>query len=349
MPTEVEEQQVRDFLKRAEVRTMKKDLQKLREVDAVKERDKIANLRTIEEQQIEIARRQEIVKQKVLQDAEKQKRQEILEKGVIKEKEAEKELKKYAGESEKQQIFLLEAQRLDLRKQIEVIEGEKEPLLMRQKNKILSEIKVQEIKLQNIIEEEKKFENEQKYIEEKESLSNVPTEKKSIEERRGELESQRQEIEKRRWQAEKDLAEFANKIKMAERSLQTASDEKNSINQKIKEIDESLRNIYSGVMANEEEKRRGGAEQQKMKAAELSKARSEMNERVQREQWAGIPAPVKNAEFLRQAPSAMKEKLAKSLEAEEEQRKKFMQTVEEQANEENKNKSNNLNNAEQKN
>lgn len=319
MATEVEEQQVRDFLKRAEVRTMRKDLQKLREVDAVKERDKIANLKTIEEQQIEIARRQEIVRQKVIQDAEKQKRQEILEKGVIKEREAEKDLKKYAGESEKQQIFLLEAQRLDLRKQIELIEGEKEPLLMRQKNKVLSEIKVQEIKLQNIIEEEKKFENEQKYIIEKEALSNVPSEKKSMEERRIELENQRQEIEKRRWQAEKDLTEFANKIKMTERSLQTASDEKNNINQKIKEIDESLRTIYSGVMANEEEKRRGGAESAKMKAAELSKARSEMNERVQREQWTGISVPIKN-----------------KFRAEEEQRKKFVKIIEEQINDENK-------------
>ena len=95
---EQQEQQVKDFLKRAEVRTMRKDLQKLREVDAIKEKDKIANLKTIEEQQIEIARRQEIVRQKVQQDAEKQKREEILGKTAVKEKEVEKDLKKYANE-----------------------------------------------------------------------------------------------------------------------------------------------------------------------------------------------------------------------------------------------------------
>jgi len=313
MVTEVEEQQVRDFLKRAEVRTMRKDLQKLREIDAVKEKDKIANLKTIEEQQLEIARRQEIVRQKVLQDAEKQRREEILGKSALKEKEAEKDLKKYANESEKQQIFLLEAQRLDLENQIGIIEGEKEPLLIRQKNKTLSEIKVQEIKLQNIIEGEQKLENEQKYIEEKEGLSNVPAEKKSMEERRGELENQRQEIEKKRWQAEKVLAEFTNKIKEIDKNLDAASEEKNNIHKKIKEIDNSLRAIYSAIMAGEEERRRGQAGQQKIKAAEISKAHSEMNERVQREQWTGIPAPIKN-----------------KFEAEEEQRKKFIKNVEEQ-------------------
>ena len=328
MATEIEEQQVRDFLKRAEVRTMRKDLQKLREVDAVKERDKIANLKTIEEEQIEAAKKQEIIKQKVQQDAEKQKREEILGKSVTKEREAEKDLKKYAEEGEKQQIFLLEAQRLDFENQIGLIEGEKEPLLIRQKNKTLSEIKVQEIKLQNIIEGEKKLEDEQKYIEEKEESSNVPSEKKSLEERRGELENQRQEVEKKRWQAEKDLAEFTNKIKGIDKSLEATSEEKNNIHKKIKETDDSLRAIYSTIMAKEEERRRGGAEQQKIRAAEISKAKSQMNEKVQREQWtgptaqAGIPAPVKN--------NIIKEKLAESFEAEEEQRKKFMQNVEEQ-------------------
>ncbi len=313
---EQQAQQVKDFLERTEVRTMKKDLRGLREFDALKERDKIAKLKTVEEQQIEIAKKQEAVKQKIQQDAEKQKREEILGKNTEKEREAEKDLKRYASEAEKQQIFLLEAQRLDIENQIKFIESEKEPQFIRQKNKILSEIMVQEIKLKNIIEGEKKLEDEQKYIEEKEGLSNIPSEKKSLEERRGELENQRQEIEKKRWQMEKDLAEFTNKIKDIDKNLEAAFKEKNNLHEKIKEIDGSLRTIYSTVMASEEKKRRGQQDEQKMRAAELSKTRSEMNERVQREQWTGIPAPVKNKE--------------KSFEAEEEQRKKFIQNVEEQ-------------------
>ena len=50
MATEAEELQAKEFLKRAEIRTMKKDLLALREVDALKERDKIAKLKTLEEQ-----------------------------------------------------------------------------------------------------------------------------------------------------------------------------------------------------------------------------------------------------------------------------------------------------------
>ena len=41
MVTADEEAQAKEFLKRAEIRTMKKDLMALREVDALKERDKI--------------------------------------------------------------------------------------------------------------------------------------------------------------------------------------------------------------------------------------------------------------------------------------------------------------------
>jgi len=346
MVTKIDEQQaqqVKEFLKRAEVRTMKKDLQKLREFDALKERDKIAKLKTIEEQQIEAAKKQEAAKQKIQQGVEKQKREEILGKNTEKEREAEKDLKKYAEEGEKQQIFLLESQRVSLEDQIKNLETKEEPELALEKNRALLEQKNWGTKLNSVLEEEKKREDEQKYVEEKENQSAIPAEKKSLEERRSELEDQRQEVEKKRWAVEKELAAIADRIKVIDQSSQDVFTEKNGLHKKIKEIDNSLRAIYSGVIAREEEKRRGEADQQKMQAAELSKTRAEMNERVQREQWthstgsgqAGIPAPVKNKEFLREAPSALKEKLAKSFETEEEQRKKFMQTVEEQTNEEN--------------
>ena len=53
MVTQDEETEAKDFLKRAEIRTMKKDLLKLREVDSLKERDKIATIKTLEEQLME--------------------------------------------------------------------------------------------------------------------------------------------------------------------------------------------------------------------------------------------------------------------------------------------------------
>src|SRR3989344_1773522 len=291
MTTETDEQQVKEFLKRAEVRTMKKDLQKLREFDALKERDKIANVKTIEEQQIDAAKK----------DAEA-----------------------------KQKIFLLEAQRIDLENQVKLVESEKEPQLILQKNKILSEITVQKIKLKNIVETEKKFEDEKNYIEKKEESSNIPSEKKSLEERRSEIENQRQEVEKKRWQIEKDLAELTAMVKNIDQSFEAVSTEKNGLHEKIKVIDGSLRAIYSTVMSAEEEKRRGQQSAQKISAEETAKAHAKMNESVQREQWSGIPAPVKNRTFLKEAPDGFKERLEKSAESEEEQRKKFIQTIDEQ-------------------
>ena len=57
MVTVDEEVQAKEFLKRAEVRTMKKDLLAIREGDALKERDKIAHIKTLEEQRAEQAKK----------------------------------------------------------------------------------------------------------------------------------------------------------------------------------------------------------------------------------------------------------------------------------------------------
>lgn len=328
MVTETDEQQVKEFLKRAQVRTMKKDLKKLREFDALKERDKIAKIQTIEEQQIEAAKKQEAIKQKIAQGVEKQKREDILGENTEKERLAEKDLKKYADEGERQQIFLLESQRVALEDQVKKLETKNESALVLEKNRALLEQKDWEEKLSSLLEEEKKYEGEQKYIEQKETQSNIPAEKKGFEERRSDIEDQRQKIEKKRWAVEKELVRVADKLKEIDQNSQIIFTEKNSLNDKIKKNDDVLRVIYFNIMAKEEEKRRGNDAQQKMYAAEKAKTHLEMNERVQREQWLGIPPPVKGKAFLNEAPSAFKKKLEQSAPSEAEQRKQFMQDVE---------------------
>ena len=119
-------------------------------------------------------------------------------------------------------------------------------------------------------------------------------------------------------------------VKNIDQSFEAVSTEKNGLHEKIKGIDGSLRAIYSTVMSAEEEKRRGQQSAQKISAEETAKAHAKMNESVQREQWSGIPAPVKNRTFLKEAPDGFKERLEKSAESEEEQRKKFIQTIDEQ-------------------
>ena len=160
--TKDEELQAKEFLKRAEVKTMRKDLQQLRETDALKERDKIVKGKTVEEEKAIRQLAEESKKEKEREILENQQREKVLSKNITEEREAEKQIKSYAEESEKQQIFLFESQRLGLEKQIDVFEQEKEPSLALEKNQILIDKKSQEAKLNNIIIEKQKIKKERK-------------------------------------------------------------------------------------------------------------------------------------------------------------------------------------------
>lgn len=342
MVTQTEEQQAREFLKRAEIRTMKKDLRALREKDALKERDKIAKIKTLEEQLQELQAKQEKMrpeppfaipvpvkpaKEKTGQDEEKEKMKKILSENIKQERLAEKSLKNYAEEQERQQIFLLESQRLNFESQVDAIEKEKEPNLKLEKNKILIQKTELESKLKSIVEQEERLENEQKTIAQKSQETVIPSQKKSLEQRRWELEKQIQEIEKKRWALEKQIQDTEQKIKEIDKFSEQLVREKNELQDKILGADKSLRDIYSQIITRVEEKRRGEAQEQKIRREALQKTRAEEKEMVQREQWRGITVP-KKKEFLRRAPENFKEKLAKSAAEEEKQRAKFLQDVE---------------------
>lgn len=340
MATQTEEQQARDFLKRAEIRTMKKDLRALREKDALSERDKIAKIKTLEEQLQEAQQKQQKAEPLAIpvpqksaaaqmpeQDDEKQRMKRVLSEGARQEREAEKNLKTYATEQERQQIFLLESQRLGLENQIDAIDKEKEPGLKLDKNKIMLQKSKLDDKLKSILEQEKKLEGEQAVVLQKSQESTVPSQKKSLEQRRWEIEKDIQEIEKQRWAVEKQIQESEQKVKEIDKFSEQLVQEKNLLQDKILGADKSLREIYSQVIARVEQKRRGEAEEQKARAQTLQKTRAEEKQRVQREQWTGTSAP-KKKEFLRQAPQDFKEKLARAAAEEEERRKKFLEDVE---------------------
>ena len=95
MVTVDEETQAKEFLKRAEIRTMRKDLRALREVDALKERDKIAKIKTLDEQ---LEEKNKAVAPIAVPNKEKIEREEVLTKNEGQERIAEKDLKNYATE-----------------------------------------------------------------------------------------------------------------------------------------------------------------------------------------------------------------------------------------------------------
>lgn len=327
MPTQAEETQAKEFLKRAEIRTMRKDLLALREADSLKEREKIATIKTLEEQETEA--------QKKLADKaalEKTGREEVLQKNEGQETIAEKDLKNYATEQERQQIFLYESQRLGFEKQIDDIDQKKDPALKLEKNKLLLQKRDWQDKLNAILEKEKKLEDEQKLIATKAQETAIPAERKGFESRRWDIDKEIQEIEKTRWEAESAIEDIDGKVKQTDKSSEGLVIKKNGLRDKILGMDKSLREIYSVVVAREEENRAGLAKDQIAKREALAKLRAAEKEKVQRQQWAPVSAKKQaqqtNEGYLSKAPKAVKERLEKSAEQEQVQREKFLHDIE---------------------
>lgn len=323
MAIEDEELQAREFLKRAEIRTMRKDLLKLREGDSLKERNKIATIKTLEEQLEEKRKTDETTTNIAL--AERGAREEVLLRNEGQEKLAEKDLKNYATEEERQQIFLFESQRLGFEKQLDAIDKEKDPALKLEKNKILLQKRTDEEKLSSILDQEKKLETEQKFIIEKEQTSPIASQKKGLEQTRWDIDKKIQDVEKRRWAIEKQIEEIDNKISKIDKSSEQLVLEKNNLRDKILGTDKSLRDIYSVVMIREEEKRKNKSQDQIEKQKVLSEIRAKQREGVRRQQWSR-PAP-SNQEGATGITVPVK-KSVRSFEAENEQRKEFLRSVE---------------------
>jgi len=332
MVTADEEIQAKEFLKRAEIRTMKKDLMALRESDALRERDKIIKLRTLEEQLDEQKKKNDaVVVARVSTEKEKVDREKILQENAGQEKLAEKDLKNYVTEEEHQQIFVLESQKLDLERQIDTIDKEKEPALKLAKNELLIKKRDQQLKLSTILDGEKKLESEQKFIIEKEGTTNIPAEREGLEKSRWELDEKIKEVEKKRWVVEKEIQNIDIEIIKIDKSSESLVLEKNQLRDKVLGIDKSLREIYSVVIEREEEKRGGLAAEQVAKKEASEKARAEQNEKVQRQQWGELSTSVPKRPLQVPIPIPTKGRIARSFEAEEDARKKFMQDVEQGA------------------
>lgn len=333
MPTQIEEQQVREFLKRAQVRTMKKDLQALREVDALKERDKIAKIKTLEEQKQEQQRKLQIT-EKERTESKKIKTEKVLSENAVQEKMAEKELRQYATEEELQRIFLFESQRIALEKKIEEIDKKETSDFKTEKNKILSQKGDWQRKLDAIIENEKKLEEEKNFISQKFQESAIPSQKKGFEQRELEIEKEIQEIEKKRWTFEKEIQNIENRIKEIDSSFEVSVSEKNDLNGKILGIDKSLREIFFEIIERVKNQKKQKSEELQATREKAAETRSFEKEKIRRQQWG---MSTKEEKFSNQVPRPNRLKVpvknphAKKIfdiEAEENRRKQFMQDVE---------------------
>ena len=164
MPEEIEEK--KEFLKREEIRTMAKDLSRLREAEAQKEREKIASLKTAEE---------------------------IKRKG--------ERLEKLGREEE---VKKREREQISLERELKEILEEKGPLEIKRNELSKNNAQLEEI-LRIIIAKEAEIEKKERAIEEKEKSSNLLEEKHEVEKERWNAEEERRKIESERWNQEEEL------------------------------------------------------------------------------------------------------------------------------------------------
>src|SRR3989338_4463787 len=126
-------------------------------------------------------------------------------------------------------------------------------------------------------------------------------------------------MEKKRWAIESDLAKLENDIKKLDDWFVIFNSRGSEIKNKITEIENSLKEMYFGISERELEKIKKTAEKKRVELEE--KERAPENK----------PTPLPDKEYFKGIPVAAKEKFASSIKVEEEQRKKFMEDVEQWA------------------
>jgi hypothetical protein len=189
-----------EFLKRGEIRTMRKDIAHLREIEAQKERERITTLKTTEEIR---------------------ERRERLEK-----------LKK--GEETKKR----KTERLKLERELKEILEEKEPLEIKRNELFKNNTQLEKI-LRIILAKEVEIEKKERIIEEKEKVSSLPEEKHKLEKERWNAEEERRKIESERWLQEEELKKNKVQLKEADLQYQQILKKEEEIKSSLKRLEEA--------------------------------------------------------------------------------------------------------------
>jgi len=334
-----QELQEKDLFQKADIRTMKKDLARLREDDSLKEREKIVKIKPAEEKapkvinippEVQVPLPPPSPLQSILSLQEKEiapAPEKILQQNTIQQNPKAKNAQ-FANEAEKQQIFLLQSERSNLEKQIKETNRGQEPGLILEKNKILIEQKDWQEKLGILVQEIEKSEAGQKTLEEKIKATNISSEKQALEKETWNVEGHRQEMEKKRWVMEAELSKLEERIKKLDQGYQQFNTQEDVLRAGIAKIDASLNAVYSAIAKRKE------VEEKEAANAMLQKEKEDLEEKNSMQRQSNIlSAENSEKEYLRGIPMATKEKLAKSAAVEEKQRRKFMEDVEKWAEE----------------
>jgi len=188
---------LKEFLKREEIRTMKKDIARLREVEAKKERERIMGLETEEEVQKKRERREKLRKEEERKRVEEEKKGRLSREEIIK------------------QVSDLEAKEDELAKDKSILEkilqkfAEEKRASEEERVRLSERINQLEKNLKDVLAQEKEIKEEAELLEKKGGGAK-PLEKKEVQKRRWKIEDLIREIEQEGWY----LREEKNSVKL---------------------------------------------------------------------------------------------------------------------------------------
>lgn len=296
--------QTKELFNRSDIRTMKKDLKKLREDDVLKEREKISSINI----SVKKSPSPYIVKKEDMP---------VLPPTANIDTPTDDRMEATEGlsEQEKENIFLLKSKRLDLAKQLDTT-PDQSSLVTSQKNNALEQQKSLQEKLSILMQLKEEKENELKGESQNERAKDI-------------LEEQVQNIEKRRWQVERDLKENENQIQELDSRREKFGNQENVIKAQLSQTDDSLKTAYSqakeGIAPIKSSPTAKSFPIPKTNPPAPYHAEPGKNDK-QKEYTKNIPLAQKSA--FAKTPATVMEKLEKSMETENKQRRKFMEDVE---------------------
>jgi beta-N-acetylhexosaminidase len=240
-----------EYLNEEKIRTMQRDIARLRGIKIQKERKRVDIFLKPEEEMV-VVEKKPLIKEVVLPPLEKIsiEEKEVVEVEVkphfpppkvpkIKKAEEakrkkEEEEKERENRLKKREKFLSE-RRLQLQKELSLIPKKREPF-EQEKSQLLAEIeKIKREKLSPILTKEKEIEEEKKLVEEEEK--EAPFEKKEeIEKKRWQIEQKRQEIEEEKWGVEEEIIEIQEKINEVDLKIEELEEEAEKLKEECQNI-----------------------------------------------------------------------------------------------------------------
>src|SRR3989344_2167543 len=316
MATAQQENTQIQILQRADIRTMKKDLKHLREVDADKESKKIMGLKFSlpGKKPFDSAQGKPVVVQKVVGPTTAPVRkvpavpQTAVQEGPLQgsigmvQKISLEEIKELAKKTERdlEMINDMVEEKLTVTEtEQNAKEQEKQQIfqLETQKTDLEKKVQEQEKHVLTAAQQREKILQNQKILRQKLALI--------IEEQKAAPEGEKEELEKKRWPVEQEIAKLQKELDGMEATVAISKEKKQELQGKISHINNSLKSIFLNIAKTKREI---------LKESELA---------VHKRPAQQAPAP---------KPQTAVEKMQQAAKVEEEQRRRFMEDVERWAN-----------------